>query len=289
MANMQNDSTGRYTFLRALDVEQLEELLKTDYSASMSEDASEEFIDAIIEVMIEKEKENPSGRFTDVDKAWADFQNYYNVPEREGQRLYPDFAASYPAPSQKTQARRSSRVLRRVSLVVAAILVFFVTMVGAQAAGIDVFGFLAQWTTDVFHYKTESEYYPAIRDAFTENHFPKELVPKWYPDGFVAGEPRVKEAGFSTTVTAPFSNAEKDKSFFVQVRRYSSQQELAALELQWERDSRQKYTSGDKTFFIVSNEGYTTAAWSDQDTLVMTIAGDLSVSETEKIIDSMGG
>lgn len=289
MASAQDQAADRYTFLNALELEQLEQLLKNDYSGSMSEDDSEEFIDAVIEVMIKKEKEDPSGRAADVDRAWADFQEYYNVPERDGQLLYPDLAAPVSAPSQKTQARHPSRLLRRVSLVAAAILIVLITMVGAQANGIDVFGFLARWTEEVFVYNPESEYYPAIRDAYVEHHFPEELAAKWYPKGFVASEPKVTETEFSVNIYTLFENEAEGKSFSILIQRYLSSESLLELAHQRDTDSQRQHTKGDKTFFIVSNEGYTTATWSDQKKYVMTISGDLSLKETEKIIDSMGG
>lgn len=289
MANARDDSTGRYAFLSSLDAGQLEKLLKTDYSGSMSEEASEEFIDAIIEVMVGKDKEEPLGCFTDVDKAWADFQTYYNVPERDGQLLYPDLVSSAPAPSQKERIRRPKRFLRRVSLIAATLFIFCATVVGAQASGIDVFGFLAQWTEDVFVYKPDSEYYPAIRDAFAEHHFPKELAPKWYPKGFEPAEPEYYEEKSSTSVNTLFRNVPENKRFSVLVRRYVSPERLLTLEHQRDSDSQQQYTGGGKTFLIVSNEGHTTATWSDQETLVMTISGDLPLKDVKKIIDSIGG
>ena len=40
--------------------------------------------------MIEqREDEHPTGRIPDVDKAWAEFQEYYNIPEGVDASLYP--------------------------------------------------------------------------------------------------------------------------------------------------------------------------------------------------------
>lgn len=289
MATTQNDSTGKYTFLRSLSPEQLEELLKADYSASMSEAASEEFVDAIVEVMLEREKEAPSGKFTDTEKAWTDFQQFYHVPDRNGQLLYPDFAAPHPIPSPKEKARRPKRVSRYLAVAAAAILILCVSMVGVQASGMDVFGFLARLTEEVFVYKPDSEYYPDIRDAFVEHHFPEDLVPRRYPKGFVPDEPIFFNMEFATSINTLFGYDAEDRHFSILVQRYTSPEDLLILTHQLDAQSQQQYTSKEKTFFIVSNKGYIAATWSDQSTYIMTISGDLSLREVESIIDSIGG
>ena len=59
-----------------LTTEQLEELLRMDYA---SEGDNEAAVFRILEVLEQREKENPSGRLPDVDTAWAEFQNKYKI------------------------------------------------------------------------------------------------------------------------------------------------------------------------------------------------------------------
>ncbi len=42
-----------------------------------------EYVDAIISELLRREEEAPTGRLTDVDKAWNEFQTCYNTPEAE--------------------------------------------------------------------------------------------------------------------------------------------------------------------------------------------------------------
>jgi len=80
------DSSRKYSFLERLSVERLEELL--DSAVNTNEEENSEYIDAILEVIVKKEKETPTGRITDVDQAWKDFQTYYNTEDGRGQTLY---------------------------------------------------------------------------------------------------------------------------------------------------------------------------------------------------------
>ncbi len=289
MANMQTHSTGRYAFLRALTTEQLEQLLKADYSASMPEDAAEEFIDAVIEVMLEKEKEAPSGRLVDVDKAWADFQTYYNVPDRDGQLLYPDPLSPDPAPSQKAPVRRPRRVLRPVALVAAAIGVFMSLLVVAQAAGLDVFGAMARWTDETFHFVTTSagDETAALRAALEEQGIPASYAPTWLPAGFKAEEPQVIRTKNFTAVSLQLSN--EGKKLVLVFTCYRSEGAIQAFSYEKGMGEAIPYTSGDRLFYMFENQGTTVALWSDGERLSIDIHGEISTDDMKSILDSIGG
>lgn len=293
MANMQRDPAGRYPFLKSLDMEQLENLLKTDFSSSMPESASEEFVDAIVEVMLEKEKENPSGRLVDVDQAWADFQSYYNVPERDGQRLYPEFTSPAPTLAQRPQRPHSGHLLRRCAIIAATIAAFMCLLVGAQAAGLNVFGSLAQWTDDIFHFTTSSQtdaqnskYSATLQQALEQQDLPTELAPTWFPNGFTAGTPNAFHNDLLDAVNLVFYH-EDGRSFSVEISRYYNQ---AVGSIPYEKDAGpvEVYTHGNRSFYIMSNTDFNRAIWNGNN-LTIEIGGTLSVDEIKAILNSIGG
>ncbi len=293
MANTQKSPTGKYPFLKSLDMEQLENLLKTDFSDSMPESVSEEFVDAIVEVMLEKEKKNPSGRLADVDQAWADFQSYYNVPERAGQRLYPEPALPISAVPQKAQHHRPSLFLRRCAMIAATIAVFMGLLVGAEAVGLNVFGSLAQWTDDIFYFAPSSQsdeqnpkHSAELRQALEQRMLPKELAPSWFPAGFTAEKPNTFHSDLLDAVNLVFYN-EDGRSFSVEVSRYYNQ---AVANIPYEKDASpvEKYTRDGMVFYIMSNTNFAQAIWSDGD-LTMEISGALSTDEIKAILNSIGG
>ncbi len=289
MANTQTHSTGRYAFLRALTTEHLEQLLKADYSASMSEDAAEEFIDAVIEVMLEKEKEDPSGRLADVDKAWAEFQTYYTGPDRDGRLLYPDPLSPDPVPSQKAPARRLKRVLRRVALIAAVIGAFMSLLVVAQAAGLDVFGAMARWTDEIFRFAPAGDLREArsIQILLEEQNIPAAYAPTWIPAGFVSEEPRVVVSKQLTTVSVCYLNG-KDE-FAYSVTHHLSKDTIEASNYEKEYGDAAAYSNGRSVFYIFENTDSTTAVWTDGESFDIEIRGALSVQDMKKIIDSIGG
>ena len=81
------DRQNKYAYLDQLSTEQLEELLRADvYSGDAG---AEELIFHILEVIEKREQESPTGRLADANAAWEEFQKYYNIPEGNGQSLYP--------------------------------------------------------------------------------------------------------------------------------------------------------------------------------------------------------
>lgn len=142
------DSFRKYSHLEHLSVERLEELL--DLAVNTDDDENSEYVDAILEVIVKKERSNPTGRIRDVDEAWADFQTYYNTEDGRGQTLY------YSEEQGETVVimpgkRRTLREIRKVALTTAAVVVcLFASIIVAQAAGFDVLGVLARWTDGVF-------------------------------------------------------------------------------------------------------------------------------------------
>lgn len=293
----EQNQNEKFAYLDQMSTQELEALIRADVDSP--EIQNDEAIFHILEVLNERAKHDPDAVAFDEDALWHDIQTIYHVPEGKGRALYPEDDEDgggrrekdqvLPFAPKPAETKKRPRIKWALAVAAAAVIVFSAGMVGAQATGFDVFGFLAQWTADVFHYKTDSEFYPVVQEAFDQNHIPVELAPKWYPEGAEMGEPEILDTEFFSAVAIPFDNPSAGKTCFVQVYRCFSREELAALELQWEMDSHEEYTSGDKTFFIVSNDGYTTATWSDQAKYMMTIIGDLSVQETKKIIDSIGG
>ena len=77
----------KYAYLNRLSTEQLEELLHMDME--MAEPGNEDVVFHILEVIEQRENEHPTDASPDVDKAWAEFQEYYNVPEGADDSLYP--------------------------------------------------------------------------------------------------------------------------------------------------------------------------------------------------------
>lgn len=296
-----HDPHETYPDLDRLSTEQLEALLRADLDAP--DQSSEAVIDRILEVIAQREKDTPTGRLPDEDQAWAAFQQFYNIPEGEGQSLYPlpPEAQEEPEGQEKPKERTAPVVslpgrrlsgLRRRVVAVAALTALLAGMVTAQAAGLDPFGAIGRWTEETFHFtlsaaQTEPE--AALKKAAEDCQLPTELLPTWHPDGFEAAEPQVDQVeDFLDSVFYIYSDTQNDKMYFFDIERYYHPSDIPAIVFEKDDSPMEQYQSNGRMFYIMSNLDNMTATWSDGE-LVVTISGALNTQEIKQIIDSIGG
>ena len=272
-------------------MEQLEELLRADFASSDPE--NEQAVFHILEVMEKREKENPTGRLPDTDQAWKEFQQYYNIPEGEGQSLYP-VRSDPERHSAPTSTKRSRRFRPRKVLVVAAVLVLmFGSMLTAQAAGLDVFGAIGRWTEEKFHFEISptsedgtTDY--TFREASREKGLPQNLIPTWYPKGFESSEPIDDSIeNYVDSVYCEYINKEENRSYLTMVSRYYDSNSIAATVYEKDDTEIEIYENNGRNFYIMSNLDTLTATWSDGK-MSIDISGQLEINELKHIIDSIG-
>lgn len=281
------------TYWDQLSTEQLEDILRADIASPNQ--MNDEAVFHILEVLEKREKENPSGRLPDVDQAWQEFQKYYNIPEGEGESLYP---------IRNTQEKRSAsvptktrRVFRpRKILVVAAVLILmFGGMLTAQAAGVDVFGAIGRWTEETFHFELpinhddlagETDY--NLRNASQKAGLPGSVAPIWCPEGFVPKTPtNTHIEDYVDTAVCEYINENENRSYFVDISYYYNSSDVEATIFEKDDSEVVTYSSNRGTFYIFSNIDVLAATWSNGH-LSITVAGDLQLEELEKNIDSIG-
>lgn len=155
METSNKHNQNEYSYLRRLPSDKLRELLTLAPSLS-DRPEDEAYVDALEEAIIERERENPTGFFPDVDQQWEQFVAHY-LPET-------DQAASESEPAEHADTPQTNRHVPRKRVIrlrqagrtilaaAAAVICALAIMVTAQAAGVDVFGAMARWTEDVFSF-----------------------------------------------------------------------------------------------------------------------------------------
>ena len=82
-----------YAYLSRLSTQKLLELLAAAPApAETPEDKA--YIDAIVEVVLEREERHPTGLLPDPEQAWEEFQQYYNTPEEQPHQNQPPLRQS---------------------------------------------------------------------------------------------------------------------------------------------------------------------------------------------------
>ena len=293
----------KYAYLNRLSTEQLEELLRADMEASKP--GNDEAVFHILEVIEQRENQQPTGRIPDVEEAWKEFQREYDLPEGEGMSLYPCVPEGEENSAPPVRRRRSAvthqpRLHRRVKQSLAAltaVVALVCGMAAAQAAGFDVLGMLGQWTDEIFHFTSGPESGESaapmnentrlLREALASVGIDEDLAPTCFPEGFTAEEPEILISSLNDRIYLVLND--KNGDFInVTIRQYHSTDYLEGADFEIKADSVQEYSNKTQTFYLFSNAGTITATWADG-LLMEQISGDVSVEEVKLIIDSIGG
>ena len=298
----QRDSTGQELgFLEKLSIEDLEALLKT----SGNPNDVETFFDAVIKEVVQREKKEPTGRLPDVDAAWEEIQTRCNTLDRLAQKEYKDEestnfilknleAALREHNSAVIPQRTAHRILHTFAIIALSIVLTFAAMVGAQAAGMNVFGALAHFTENTFRFITDPsprneviKYHDEFRDSIDVIAALGSYAPAWRPKGAEAtGSKRQEdEIGIYTEV---FFTLPDDGYFCIRIDKYKNGEDINTKVFERDTTVLDEHTGNLGKYYIYSNEGNLVATASNG-TTVQTIWGTLSVDELKLVIDSIGG
>lgn len=269
--------------LNAMSPVELADALELALDSMSAENYNPDLIDAYLDVL---EQKAPIPEEPDVESAFEEFKSrLQDLP-------FEDTCSASHTRSAPIRAVRRRSFKRAIVTVIAAVIALFALMIGAQAAGLDVFGRLARWTEELFYFSSEestysSEYYAAFQDALREQGLPKELAPTWYLEGFLPNEPQVWDDNLSQSVQSSFISLD-GRNFAINIEKYKEEKSL--IDSPYEKDSSnvEVYSNEHMTFYIMSNVDTVTAAWADGN-LTETIIGKLSIPEVKKMIDSIGG
>ena len=296
----------KYAYLNRLSTEQLEELLRMDMEEGKS--GNEGVVFHILEVIEQRENKCPTGRIPDVDKAWEEFQEYYDVPEEGDAALYPCGAEPNGNTNNTTERSlphksRFRRYLKQALVAAIAVAAVLGGMVVAQASGIDVFGMIGRWTDDVFHFMPVTDEssestgvyadenapeYDALREALASLGIDENLAPMGYPAGFAASEPEILDSSISDTVYLELINDKNGHNISVEIIQYHAEQYLQMTRFEKDTNDVEQYSNGHQIFYILSNMDTVTATWSNGLTVIQ-LSGNTSKYDLKKIIDSIGG
>lgn len=308
------EKSEKYAYLDQLSTECLQELLRADLNSDSTQGNSE-VIFYILEVMEQRERENPTGQLVNVKCALEEFQTYYNIPEGEGSSLYPGCAETNTTLQQASaeqltpcvRPRRLQRVFRACITVAAIVALLFTILVGVQASGFDIAGAFARWTESAFSFgliqseravEAESTTGQGMNISSDPVELPSEYQEVWnelkahgisslmfptdLPEGFQIEEsslyvqPEFDSLNFSMWYT--IGNNDIIFSLLHNERTY----------VVYEKDEQEveMYAPKNVNYYIFSNNGRNIAAWYT-DGLEYSMSTELSVPELKSILDSM--
>lgn len=276
----------KYRKLELLDTETLKELIRTD---CYTEDLDEECILYALRIISSREHPQPD-RAQEVDRAWGRFQEEYCTPEGEGQSLYDSTPQLEQHEEESPRKRRSLRRLpRRVAVVAAVICTLFATMLVAQAAGLDLWGVIVQWSEETFRFTYQGDVPSSSWMEGREELEGLELndyLPTWIPEGYTVEEIQPYEYHEWSNVVITFSG-EGMPTFYLCLDVYDNLEQMQYTT--FEKDDapvqEQKLSNGGTVYFY-TNGGDEQSIFQSQN-MVCSISGDISEKSVIRIYESI--
>ena len=311
MDELKRLNNNQYAYLRQLPIGKLLELLDiAPVPASCPED--EAYVDALEEAIIEKENENPTGFFPDVDQQWEQFVTHY-LPDQKDTALEPE-RTEHAVSAQTNQQSltvppkrvvRFKRVWRTALVAAVAIACMFAIMVTAQAAGVDVFGAMARWTEDVFSFgriapdsqvsddpaqetmgqgaEVSSAEFVSLQEAFDAYGMTEVHEPSWLPEGYAMDSLDILAVDdpFLRSFSASYTDGEGRVS--VKVISYNGEPITQVQKIDGPVESTEK---NGIVFYLLENSVGCTIAWCS-DYFEYYLSGDVENNILWEITDSM--
>ena len=292
-----------YAYLSRLSTQKLLELLAAAPApAETPEDKA--YIDAIVEVVLEREERHPTGLLPDPEQAWEEYQQYYNTPEGEDLSLYPaenpGTAPSEPAPSQteyRPQRRPKRHFFRRVVIVAAVV----VCIALPPALGFEnVFQLIGAWTDDIFLLNNVSSLEGNeieadkksvdIEEILGELNYSENIFPTWIPEGFELEKVITNEFVLSgkTELRIHYKNGQTRELITFTYNVYNSIASGTMTAFEKDANALEEYFVGDVTHYIFENLGKYIAVW-NQNNIECAISGDVSLTELKEMLNSIYG
>lgn len=254
-------------------------------------------IEMILKEMERRGINNPTRSPED---AWAEFEKDYSGKDS----CYNDCIPASSPCAKITEANKPHRRhrIKRKTMVLAAVITFVLaSLLTVQAAGVDIFGAIARWTTELFSFgKTEEErglivdgkwpeidsnenqQFTSLQEALDFYGVTEVAEPRWIPDGFTQEIVAVIPNGVWLTFFAWYINADDD---FLVVN-FDSYESLPANYYEKQESSPESFTMGSNRYDIVNNTSNCTVAWVTAH-FECYISASTDVSTLKEIILSM--
>lgn len=288
MSEKQARQVRDLTRFDSMSTEELQEILRLDAQKPVGEESDTDEIFEIMEVFARRHKNENSGNLKTIEQAYESFkQNYMPI----------DNLQDTPKEEQKKTIRfytHMPRWLRSVAVLVLVIGVFGVVAISAKASVFNLFGMMATWTKDIFHFSGStdtSEYtepdqvnttkYVSLQDALDRFEIEQKLAPAWIPNSYVLTEVEVIDSPMEISFYAEYMKNEEYLQISIRQRMGSDPEQVEKNE-----DFIEAYIANGITYFLFQNLDRTHAIWIVDD-FEGLIAGDLTIDDIKMMIDSI--
>lgn len=302
-ANKQHNEKD-YSVFDRMSTAELKEILRRD---SMMEGTEESDIDAIIyitEVVARREKETLTMKYSDVDAALKDFYQYYypqsgaEIEEAAETAEKTNDIGTFPVYNDSTPGIKKKIRWKYVAIAAVLAVVLIGGSITAGALGLDVFGRVANWAQETFHFSNGPSDVPLhtmkptdeiivpdqmqkFQRTLLEYGIIQRVVPKYIPEGYELKDCEVIERPAFQKFNCLLNKDDSEIIFS-----YIVYDEEGKLVEKNKGEEPEEYEVNGVTYYVMCNLGKYCADWS-VDNIDCSIFGLESREELFKMLDSI--
>ena len=305
MSDLDHERNSPRYFLNRLSTETLKQILQDDFESEDSDSPeNDEFITCVMEVIAQREIETSECSKFDVDAGWRDFRRYYQ-PEEEADAsvcggTVPAGLIEDKGQDKETDlnSRRPGRAVHCILRTAAiAVTVASLCIVAAGAIEVNIFEMVAEWTQDVFQFRSETstsqdaEYEAGVfleddqtlKGLLEEEGITQLVYPKWIPEGYTFFESKVLVNSNNLLFIVKYESESSEKPITVSVIAHRGPEGILMEKNEGDITS---YVKNGIEHCIMNNNGLLVSTWF-AGTLECFIAGEISETEMKVMIDSI--
>ena len=277
--------TRNFSKYDSMSTERLQEILRLDAHRTDGVEMDTDELFYIMEVLADRRRNDSSYTGKTIQQAFEDFQKYYMPEETDN-----DAADAAPAKQNKL----SVLWIRRIASIAAALAIVFLTTITANAFGFDLFGKVAKWSEEFFHFEespmdtinpvtTPNLKYNSLQHALEDYDITKNLVPTWLPNGYVFYELSIAETPREKTFYSRYTNNDNGDELSITIR-----QLLSGPPLNIEKNDNlvEIHPNDGIAYYIFSNQSVIHVGWV-VDNFECLIVCSLPIDVVREIIDSI--
>lgn len=240
---------------------------------NMTEDTYDQaVIDAYLDALDAKA---PMPEAPDVEESYQQFQEM--------------LSQALPA-EESPRPRRRGRVLRMTLRVTLAAVFLFGCLVAAQASGVDIFGAVARWTDEIFHFEvqethTASDWYVPYREELESMGLDTAFMPTWIPKGYTIGEVEVTTLSDWVEFYVPFNNEDGSTIHYL-ISIHNTMEDISYRAFEKDNQLVQVYQVNEKTVYFFHNMDSAKAVCHHQN-VVYYLSGDITEDIVLKFFTSI--
>ena len=276
------NSRESYPRYNEMTTEQLREILRKHAHGELEKEPDTEELFYIMEVLANRESENPEKQIKSTEEAYATFVKHYAPEMAEEPILFPKRGAV------------ATRWMKRVAVVAIVFVALTTAAVSAKAFAPEFWDKVAIWTKEIFRFgdvtdgteggepdKEANIELNSLLEVMDRYEAPRNLAPSWIPEGYICVNADGKDTPKALSISAAY---EKDgEQLFIRIRQVFG---TKPQQIEKSDDLIEIYTADGVDYYIFSNYEMLQTAWVAGE-FECIISGKITLEEMKRIIDSI--